>query len=89
MTQGGGRETSPAIGGRYNPTGYERDRVRRRGIPEGGYEAHALGQAIFTEAETLEELKARVRDAVLCHFEEETRPRLIRLHVVKDELLLV
>ena len=58
--------------------------------PQGGYEAHALGQAIFTEAETLEELKARVRDAVLCHFEEEeTRPRLIRLHVVKDELLLV
>lgn len=58
--------------------------------PEGGYEAHALGQAIFTEGQTLEELKARVRDAVLCHFgEEEARPRLIRLHLVKDELLLV
>lgn len=47
---------------------------------EGGYEAHALGHAIFTEADTLEELKAQVRDAVLCHFEEPQRPRLIRLH---------
>ncbi len=57
--------------------------------PEGGYEAHALDHAIFTEADTLEELKGYVRDAVLCHFEEQQRPRLIRLHVVKDELLTV
>ncbi len=56
---------------------------------EGGYEAHALGHAIFTEADTLEELKAQVRDAVLCHFEEPQRPRLIRLHLVKDELIAV
>jgi hypothetical protein len=57
--------------------------------PEGGYEAYALGHAIFTEADTLQELKARIRDAVLCHFEESERPRLIRLHLVKDELLAV
>lgn len=56
---------------------------------EGGYEAHALGHAIFTEADTLEELKAQVRDAVLCHFEEPQRPRLIRLHLVRDELIAV
>lgn len=56
---------------------------------EGGYEAHALGHAIFTEADTLEELKAQVRDAVLCHFEESQRPRLIRLHLVRDELIPV
>ncbi len=56
---------------------------------EGGYEAQALGHAIFTEANTLEELKAQVRDAVLCHFEEPQRPRLIRLHLVKDELIAV
>jgi len=57
--------------------------------PEGGYEAYALGHAIFTEADTLQELKARIRDAVLCHFEESERPRLIRLHLVKDELIAV
>ncbi len=49
--------------------------------PEGGYEAQALGLAIFTEADTLDELKTMVRDAVRCHFESETGPRLIRLGI--------
>jgi hypothetical protein len=57
--------------------------------PEGGYEAQALGEAIFTEAETLPELKERVRDAVRCHFDEARCPRIIRLHLVKDELFPV
>ncbi len=48
--------------------------------PEGGYTARALGYAIFTQGETLEELRQMVRDAVNCHFEKENKPRLIRLH---------
>ncbi len=55
--------------------------------PEGGYEARALGHAIFTQGDTLDELRAAVQDAVRCHFEDDERPRLIRLHLVKDELL--
>ncbi len=55
--------------------------------PEGGYEARALGHAIFTQAETLEELKAAAQDAVRCHFDETNRPRVIRLHLVKDEVI--
>ena len=55
--------------------------------PEGGYEARALGHAIFTQAETLEELRTMVRDAVPCHFDDAARPRLIRLHMVKDEVI--
>ena len=47
--------------------------------PEGGYAAEALGQSIFTVAATLEELNEMVRDAVICHFEEESRPKIIRL----------
>jgi hypothetical protein len=39
-----------------------------RQSPEGGYEAHALGESIFTQAETMEELEANVKDAVACHF---------------------
>jgi len=54
--------------------------------PEGGYEAHALGHAIFTEADTLEELKEMIRDAVQCHFDESEKPAIIRLHLVKDEV---
>jgi len=49
--------------------------------PEGGYEARALGHSIFTQAETLEELKEMVRDAICCHFDDDERPRLIRLHL--------
>jgi hypothetical protein len=48
--------------------------------PEGGYAAEALGQSVFTVADTLEELNEMVRDAVICHFEEESRPKIIRLH---------
>jgi len=54
---------------------------------EGGYTARALGQSIFTEAESLEELRENVRDAVRCHFDEGTGPRVIRLHFVRDEIL--
>lgn len=55
--------------------------------PEGGYQARGLDYGIFTEADTLDELKAMVLDAVQCHFEPKEKPRLIRLHLVKDEVL--
>ncbi len=57
--------------------------------PEGGYEAKALSAPIFTEADSVEELRAAVRDAVECHFEEEERPKIIRLHFVRDEVIAV
>ena len=55
--------------------------------PEGGYEARALGHSVFSQAETLEELKAMLRDAVSCHFAESEKPSVIRLHLVKDEVI--
>jgi len=39
--------------------------------PEGGYSACALGAAIFSEADDLEALQTEVRDAVLCHHEDD------------------
>jgi len=57
--------------------------------PEGGYAAEALGQSIFTVADNLEELNEMVRDAVLCHFEDEDRPKIIRLHFVREEVIAV
>lgn len=48
--------------------------------PEGGYAAEALGEAIFTVANSLEKLNEMVRDAVICHFDEVDRPKIIRLH---------
>jgi hypothetical protein len=55
--------------------------------PEGGYTARALGHNICTEADSLAELRKMVRDAVCCHCEAEEMPRLIRLHMVKDEVI--
>jgi len=55
--------------------------------PEGGYEAQALGHDIFTQGETLEELREMVRDAVKCHFDEGSAPPVIRLHFVRDEVM--
>ena len=57
--------------------------------PEGGYQARALGYPIFTEADTFEELKRMAQDAVRCYFEETERPSLIRLRLVKDEVIAV
>jgi hypothetical protein len=55
--------------------------------PEGGYEAHALGHPIFTQAESMDELREMVRDAVRCHFDADTIPSVIRLHFVRDEVI--
>lgn len=56
---------------------------------EGGFTAKALGESIFTEAETLEELRKNVREAVECHFDDEQMPKRIRLHMVKEEVIAI
>ena len=53
---------------------------------EGGYEARALGHSIFTEGETVEELKENIKEAIRCHFEEDL-PKIIRLHYIKEEVI--
>ena len=55
--------------------------------PEGGYTARSLGYSVHTEADTWEELKTAIRDAVKCHFEEDQKPRVIRLHYVREQVL--
>ena len=55
--------------------------------PEGGLVARAVGESIFTQAETMPELHGRVRDAVRCHFDPGAQPKLIRLHFVRDEVI--
>jgi hypothetical protein len=57
--------------------------------PEGGYTAKALGKSIFTEADTIEGLHANVQDAVRCHFDEDKKPKMIRLHFVHEEVIAV
>jgi hypothetical protein len=54
---------------------------------DGSYRASAAGQAVHTEADTLNQLHQEIRDAVHCHFDEGQAPPLIRLHHVRQELL--
>jgi hypothetical protein len=57
---------------------------------EGGFTARALKDSIFTEGDDLNDLKNKVREAVACHFDDEnTRPKVIRLHFVKEEVIAV
>jgi len=59
-----------------------------RDAEEGGYNARALGHSIFTQGNTWDELRSNVIDAVALHFEDaESRPRLVQMHYVKDELI--
>jgi predicted RNase H-like HicB family nuclease len=44
---------------------------------EGGFSARALGESIFTDAETLAELRENIKDAVLCHFDEGQASQII------------
>jgi predicted RNase H-like HicB family nuclease len=56
--------------------------------PEGGYVARAIGESIFTQADSIQALRELLRDAVHCHYPDETsRPKLIRLHIVHDEVI--
>jgi hypothetical protein len=55
--------------------------------PEGGFSARALDVSIFTDADDLNELHQKVRDAVSCHFEPDDKPKMIRLHFVREEVI--
>ncbi|MCF6284045.1 MAG: 2-oxoisovalerate dehydrogenase E1 subunit beta [Candidatus Hydrogenedentes bacterium] len=46
---------------------------------DGGWVARALGEGITTQAGSISELKAMIRDALHCHFDEESAiPSTIR-----------
>ena len=55
----------------------------------GGYDARAAGHSIFTQGSDWADLKEMVRDAVLCHFDDEELPAEIRLRLVRDEVMAV
>ncbi len=57
--------------------------------PEGGFQAKALGESIFTEADNLEDLHHQIKDAVECHFETNQKPKMIRLHFVREEVIAI
>ena len=56
---------------------------------DGGYTASALGYGIHTEGDSLENIRRNVKEAVDCYFDDTMpRPKLIRLHFVREEILV-
>jgi len=64
------------------------DRDVFQSAPEGGFVARAVGESIFTEADSIDELRVNARSAADCHFEGGEGPKVIRLPVVRDEILV-
>lgn len=54
---------------------------------DGGFVAEAIGESIFTEADTWESLRANVREAVNAYYFDRPAPDRVRLHLVRDEVL--
>ena len=52
---------------------------------DGGYSAKALNYSIFTDADDISSLRKNIQDAILCHFEENQHPKVVRLHFVREE----
>ena len=54
---------------------------------DGGLVAECLSESIVTQADTWQELRANVREAVDAYFFDKPKPASIRLHLVRDEVL--
>lgn len=54
---------------------------------DGGYCAECLTLDVFTQADTWDELRANVREAVRAYFFDGVIPERVRLHLVRDEVL--
>ena len=55
---------------------------------DGGFVAECLSESIYTQADTWDELRDNVREAINAFFFDAPRPEAVRLHLVRDELLV-
>lgn len=56
---------------------------------ERGFTAEAIGESIFTQADSWDELKANAKEAVQAFYFDSLPPRSIRLRLVRDEVMAV
>ena len=55
---------------------------------DGGFVAEAIGENIVTEADSWDELRVNVREAVEAYYFDEPKPAYIHLHLRRDEVLV-
>jgi predicted RNase H-like HicB family nuclease len=61
-----------------------------RDAEEGGFWARALGQSIFTQGDSWENLRQNISEAVRVHFDEPNEvPKIVQLHYVRDEMMVI
>lgn len=56
---------------------------------DGGFFAHAIGYAIVTQGDTLSEIQDMIKDAVMCHFDDDERPDTIRIQIMREQVISV
>ncbi len=56
---------------------------------EGGFTAKSLSCSIYTEGQTLDELKENIKDAIKCHCDAKEIPHIVHLHIIKDEIMAI
>jgi predicted RNase H-like HicB family nuclease len=44
---------------------------------EGGYNAHAESESIYTQADTLEDIRLNIADAIQCYFDDDVLPGFV------------
>ena len=54
---------------------------------DGGFVAEALGESIFTQADSWDELRSNVREAVKAFYFDQPAPARLRLRLVRDEVI--
>ena len=54
---------------------------------DGGFTAECLTEPIFTQADSWEQLRGEVTDAVASYYFDRPKPTHIRLHLVRNEIL--
>ena len=54
---------------------------------DGGFVAECLGESIFTQADSWNELRKNVQEAINAFYFDRPRPAIVRLHLVRDEVL--
>ncbi|MGA7885680.1 MAG: 2-phospho-L-lactate guanylyltransferase [Acidobacteriaceae bacterium] len=75
--------------------GFDKVRVMRELVFEvtqeadGGFTAEALGESIFTQSDSWEDLRRNVADAVEAYYFDSDKPAQVRLRLIRDEMLAV
>ena len=55
---------------------------------DGGYVAECLSESIFTQADNWDDLRRNVREAVAGFYFDKPEMPSVRLHLVRDEVLV-